>query len=98
MSLPIIFRPAAQTELDEAAAWYNNQRPGLGVDFTLEVCKVLDKIAAQPDRCPIVRGTVREAPVYRFPYAIYYRVVRGRVQVIAVFHCARDPQIWQRRS
>jgi hypothetical protein len=33
MSLPVVFRAAAQAEFDAAAAWYEEQRPGLGGDF-----------------------------------------------------------------
>lgn len=37
MSLPVIFRPAALAEFEEAVAWYEAQRAGLGEDFKLEV-------------------------------------------------------------
>jgi len=38
MSLPLVFRSVAQTEFDEAAAWYEGQRAGLGGDFVTERC------------------------------------------------------------
>src|SRR5437764_13355782 len=98
MSLPLVFRPVAQTEFDGAAAWYEGQRPGLGSDFVAEVQKVFDTIANQPDRYPIASGDVREAPVSRFPYCVYYRVKPSRLVVIAVFHTSRDPSVWQGRS
>jgi toxin ParE1/3/4 len=62
-----------------------------------EVQQVLDTIAAQPDRYPVVSGDVREAPVSRFPYCVYYRGKPDRIVVIAVFHTSRDPAIWQGR-
>lgn len=98
MSLPLVFRPVAQAEFDTAAAWYENQLPGLGDDFVLEVQQVLDTIASQPERYPIADGDVREAPVARFPYCVYYRVRPDRVVILAVFHTARDPAIWQARK
>jgi plasmid stabilization system protein ParE len=98
MSLPIVFRPAAQGELDDAAAWYEGRRAGLGDDFLAEVQQVLDTIANQPERYPIADGDVRQAPVSRFPYCVYYRVKPDRVVVIAVFHTSRDPAIWQGRK
>jgi plasmid stabilization system protein ParE len=97
MSLPVVFRLTALTELDEAAAWYEGQRAGLGADFVAEVQQLLDTIASHPDRYPIAERDVREAPVSRFPYCIYYRIKPDRVVVIAVFHTARDPSIWQGR-
>jgi plasmid stabilization system protein ParE len=66
MSLPLVFRSAAQAELDEAADWYESQRPGLGAEFVAEVQEVLDTIAAQPKRFPVASGDVREAAVSRF--------------------------------
>jgi hypothetical protein len=45
MSLPLVFRSAAQGEFDYATTWYEGQRPGLGSDFVAEVQQVLDTIA-----------------------------------------------------
>lgn len=98
MTLPIVFRAAAQAEFDDAVVWYEGQRPGLGHDFAAEVRAVLNTIAGQPDRYPIVSGDVREAIVSRFPYCVYYRGKPSRVVVIAVFHNSRNPAIWQGRS
>jgi plasmid stabilization system protein ParE len=97
MSLPLVFRRIAQAEFDAAAAWYEGQQPGLSDDFIAEVTQVLDIIAGQPDRYPIAAGDVREAPVSRFPYCVYYRVKPNRVVVVAVFHLSRDPSLWQGR-
>jgi hypothetical protein len=35
----------AQTEFEEAAVWYESQRPGLGLEFIAEVDRVLVRIA-----------------------------------------------------
>ena len=98
MTLPVVFRPAAQEEFDAAVAWYESQRPGLGGDFVAQVKHILVTIANHPERYRIADGDVREALVSRFPYCVYYRVNRDRVVVIAVFHSSRDPAIWQGRK
>jgi plasmid stabilization system protein ParE len=59
---------------------------------------VLDRIAEQPDFYAQVFEDVREALVSGYPYAVYYRVEAGQVIVLAVFHTARDPSIWQNRT
>ncbi len=97
MSLPLVVRRAAQAEFDDAATWYEAQLAGLGADFVTEVQQVLDTIANQPDRYPVVSGDVREAPVQRFPFCVYYRVKPDRVVIIAIFHTSRDPSVWQTR-
>jgi toxin ParE1/3/4 len=97
MRLPVVIRPAAGAEFAKAALWYEGQRTGLGVDFVAAVQQVFDLIADQPDRYPIVFGTIREAPISQFPYCIYYRVKPDRLVVIAIFHQSRDPAIWKKR-
>jgi toxin ParE1/3/4 len=98
MSLPLVFRPAAQTEFGEAALWYEMQQVGLGTDFVAEVQHVLDRLAKQPNRYPVAFGDVHEAPVQRFPFCLYYRVKLDRIAVIAVFHSSRNPAVWQSRT
>lgn len=97
MSLPVIYRPVAREGYDRAFDWYENQQPRLGVDFEDEVEHVLATIAAQPKRYPVIHRDIQEAPVRRFPYCDYYRVRRGRLIILAVFHTSRDPAEWQSR-
>ena len=98
MSLPVVFRPPARKELDEAIDWYERKRVGLGAEFGNRVREVLARISATPELHGVVYKDIRCALVHRFPYAVFYRVKWNRVRVIAVFHCKRDPRIWQRRS
>lgn len=87
MSLPLVFRAVAQAEFDGTAVRYEARRAGLGADFVAEVQRVLDRIANQPDRYPIIFRDVREAPVRKFPFCVYYRSKGNRVVVLAVFPC-----------
>lgn len=95
--LPILFRPLAETEYNEAADWYDDREPGLGAEFEARVEAALSVIAGQPDRYPAVVRDIREAPVSRFPFCIYYRVRSNRIIVVSVFHQSRDPKEWQSR-
>lgn len=97
MSLPIRLLPEAKDEFDAAADWYEQQRIGLGVDFVARVREVLNRISANPQLHAVVYGDVRKAVVRQFPYVVLYREEAGEVVVIAVFHTARDPAIWQSR-
>lgn len=98
MSLPIVFRRAARNEFDEAADWYEQRRAGRGAKFTAVVRDLLNRIAEQPEFYAQVFEDVREALVTGYPYCVYYRVEGGQVIVVAVFHTARDPSIWQSRA
>ena len=44
MRLSIVLRRAAQSEFDEAADWYEQQRRGLGRDFVKQVQAVFSRI------------------------------------------------------
>ncbi len=98
MSLAVVFRRAARAEFDDAADWYEQRRAGLGAMFTAAVRQALLRIAAQPDSYPKVHQEIREALVSGYPYCVYYVEESDRVVVLAIFHTARDPSIWQSRS
>jgi toxin ParE1/3/4 len=98
VSLPVILRPEAQQEYDEAFDWFEARRPGDGPAFAAALQDVFDYIAANPRLHGVVLRDVRKAVVskYRY-YCIYYRELSDRVEVLAVFHTSRDPSIWQGR-
>lgn len=98
MTLPLDFHPSIRGETNAAYRWYERQRTGLGTDFLDSVEQVLTAITANPARYGFVDGDIREGPLTRFPYAVYYRVLPDRIRVLAVYHTARDPSGWQSRS
>lgn len=97
MSLRVLFRRAAEEEFVEAAAWYEQQRRGLGLQFIAEIDEAVERAAAFPEHCPVVLRDVRRAVARRFPFAIYFRVRGNELVVLAVFHGRRDPMIRSRR-
>ena len=98
MSRALVLRRVAQREFDDAADWYDRQRAGLGLEFIEEVNRVFDQIQASPERYPLVHKVIREGPVHRFPYVVYYRVEPDQLVVVAVVHTSRDPATWQGRA
>ncbi|PKM06699.1 MAG: hypothetical protein CVV14_11415 [Gammaproteobacteria bacterium HGW-Gammaproteobacteria-4] len=98
MTLRIVFRRAAQSELEDAAVWYDEQRVGLGEEFIIEIEQAIANAAAAPKRHPIVFGDIRRTVARRFPFSVYFRVRQTTLVVLAVFHGRRDPAIWRRRG
>jgi toxin ParE1/3/4 len=98
MTLRVVFRRAAKHEFDDAADRYDEQRPGLGEEFIVEIDQAVAKAATAPERYPIVFGDVRRAVARRFPFSVYFRVRRDSMVVLSVFHGRRNPAIWQRRA
>jgi len=97
MSLPIVFRRIARLEIDESIAWYDSQRPGVGLEFASEIETFLTRIADSPEQFTRVRGDVRSAVLRRFPYTIHFLPEPNRIVVLAVFHVKRSPRILEDR-
>ena len=95
--LKVNVRPIALDELERAWIWYEEQRPGLGDEFQSCVDAALMAAARDPLAYPQVEGDLRRVLVRRFPYAMLYLVEPDRIEVLAVFHGARDPREWRRR-
>ncbi len=98
MSLRLIFKALARIELDEATAWYEQQRPGLGREFSLEVDRALQRAQANPERDPRVRQQARKIRLQRFSrYNIYFAANDRTFCILAIFHSSRNPQeLWRR--
>ena len=98
MSLPVIFKSAARLEFDEAVAWYENERSGLGEEFKLEVKSALRRALANPELFQIIRGRAQRIRLRRFKnYAIYFAVNDDTFAILSVFHGARNPAELRRR-
>ena len=98
MSLPLIINPKAEADLDEAKAWNNKQRTGLGDEFLDCVREALDQIRQWPRLSRTVFQDLRRKLVRRFPYGVFYRLDDDQITIVAVYHCKRDPRGWQKRA
>ena len=97
MSRRFIVRPLAEADLENAAQWYDEERPGLAERFLKDVDRSFVRLREQPLQFPVVAGDVRRALLHTFPYAIYFRVSDEMIVVLAVLHLRRNPKIWQGR-
>ena len=95
---PPIFRPAAAADVEEAYRWYETQQVGLGDQFLAAVSTVIESLAAQPERFPIIYRQTRRVNLRRFPYGLFYRIVDDQIIVVACMHGRRNPRRWQSRS
>jgi plasmid stabilization system protein ParE len=97
MSLPVILRPEAEAEIEDACDWYESQREGLGSEFLRVLDAAFAVIARQPELYAILYRQARRAPLRRFPYSIIYVAQRDHIDVVACFHASRAPRRWQQR-
>ena len=93
----LIIQLQATQEADEAAKWYEDQFPGLGIEFLLELDAALSRVINNPNIYQPVYEDARRVLVRRFPYAAYFLVEADTVRVIAILHQSRNPDTWQSR-
>jgi toxin ParE1/3/4 len=94
---PIEIRAEAELDIIEVALWYENEREGLGAEFTIDIEKATKRIAENPQAFRMRDEGMRMAMVDRFPYGLYFLDEPDRIVVFGVFHLHRDPDIWRRR-
>lgn len=98
MNKPLIIRPEAEADLDEAYQWYEEQAPGLGADFLLCVDAIMASIERNPQLYPVLhKDIVRRALLRRFPYGVFFAEGKRNISVIGVLHAKRSPKVWQDR-
>lgn len=97
--------PEAEEEIFRDAAWYDDQRAGLGDEYLQHVDRWLGVILETPRVWPRWPGAPRQlaAPIRRvvldrFPHSIAYQVFPTHVLVLAVAHQSREPFYWRNRA
>lgn len=97
MSTPLIVRPIAEVEIQDAYRYLEAARPGLGELFSVQLHQVFERIEANPQSCGIVWEDVRAVRVKRFQYIVYFVPLADSIEVLAVLHGARDESVWKSR-
>jgi len=92
-----IFLDGAQTDVAGAAAYYEDKRPGLSIDFIQAVREATRQIAEAPERWPEWDDRTRRFLLDRFPYFIIYAVHNNALWVVAVAHNRRVSDYWKDR-
>jgi plasmid stabilization system protein ParE len=98
MTFRLVIREQALADTEQAARWYEGQRPGLGRQFAHRIDQVLARIQGNPEQYQIVHRDVRRAVTRQFPYGVFYRVDGENVLVFAVVDLRRDAVRWQFRE
>lgn len=99
MNYRLFIRPEAVSDLQQAQAWYDEQQPGLGIQFIRAVRAALVELARNPlgYRVRSRRREVRWLYPRRFPYRFVYRVTNDTIVVYAIIHASRGDEHWKKR-
>ena len=96
-----ILEQAAQ-EAIEAAAWYENECRGLGIEFDHAVSSAISLL--EDSIVPLVNMPgatgahgAKRIVLKRFPYDIVIRESPEEIIIVAIAHHSRRPGYWRRR-
>jgi len=97
MHYNIKIRTEALADIQEIVVWYEERRLGLGDNFKIIVSKRIDQLESSPYMYCIRYDNIRCIPLKKFPYMVHYSVTENtkEVQIFAVIHCHRNPEIWR---
>ncbi len=96
-SFQLRIHPFAELDIKHAKDWYNVKSDNLGDEFFIEVEKTISQLLHNPKQFPITTKNIRKAVVKRFPFCIFYINTANTVDLYAVFHNSRNPQVWKKR-
>ena len=97
MTHRVVFRQQAIAEINEAAAWYEDQRKELGREFADAVSFSIELIKKNPLQYQRVFKDRRRAPIARFHFNLIYFVTEDEIVIVACLHGHRDPRRWMGR-
>lgn len=96
------FHPAAREELDAAGERYDEQLPGLSLEFFDAVEDAISLIVERPvawQKADTIAGReIRRFVMRRFPFAVVYYVDDDIVRIVAVAHGRQKPGYWRSRA
>ena len=94
---PIRFHPEAESEMIDAAAWYESQQTDLGKRFLACVQDALNRVELNPTLYVVVDSDVRRCLTKTFPFGVLFRIKPDMIVVMSIMHLHRDPDYWKNR-
>ena len=92
--MKVRFLKPAQSEVDDAVAWYDPQLRSLGTQFLDDFDRAVRRIVAYPLASTKIEEDLRRCLLSKFPYGIIYGLDSDTIIVIAVAHLHREPRYW----
>jgi plasmid stabilization system protein ParE len=97
MARSLRYHPLFDSDLLNAAEWYDDRQANLGSDFVARVRTTVDQLIADPERRTSIDYGVRYWPVERFPYVVFYDLTKSELLVLGVMHTSQDSEKWLSR-
>lgn len=91
--------PDALQDIQDATDWYNKQLPGLGTRFLTQVRAQINSLKKRANIYAVRYEDVRCMLIKQFPFLVHFTIDEKQraVEIFAIFHTSRNPQIWLKR-
>lgn len=96
-SKEVEFHEEARQEVVAALEWYLERSELAAAQFLQELDRAIEWVASSPSRWPEYVSGTRRFLLHRFPFAVIYRELPSRIQILAVAHVRRRPGYWKER-
>jgi toxin ParE1/3/4 len=97
MSVPAVYLPEAEGDIELTFEAYEKAQVGLGDRFAEAIRDQVEKICSNPQLYGVFRRGIRASTVRGFPFVIYYRDRGDAVLIVAVQHGRRSSRRWRGR-
>ncbi len=90
----------AFNDIQHTYDWYELQAKGLGERYKSQVKKQINSLKKNPHLFSIKYKELRCKKVDKFPFLIHYKIndELKTINIFAVFHTSRNPEIWKRNK
>jgi toxin ParE1/3/4 len=84
--------PLVRADISEAINWYEDQQPGLGLEFTADFLSHYRQLTRDAQLYAVRFADVRRLNLDRFPYGLFYVIRAPEIWLLAVLHASRDTE------
>ena len=86
MKYRVILSPDAEAGISSAVQWYQPAGQEVALRFLWKTRATINRIRQYPNSFPRVSAVIRRAVLHRFPYSIFFVLMKEFVGVVAIRH------------
>jgi toxin ParE1/3/4 len=86
----LLRHPLVRADLLDAFNWYEDQLPGLGIEFERDFRNHVRRLPDDAWLYTVRFADVRRLNLDHFPYGIFYAIREPEIWLLAVLHGSRD--------
>jgi len=87
----------AEEDFDDSYNYYAKENQKIADNFFKHIEMSFVQISKNWEVYSYAFGEIKKFVVKKYPFVIYYKVNKSTIQIIAIFHTSRNPEIWKER-